>query len=137
LHASRIATAAKANARPSTPAAQPRVARAQNPTRRHARSSLGAARGPPPERRSANGPILAWIFGDRLLGANNPTVDFGRRDTVANGKIAAADLVGPLAGKSLDDLMALLSSGNAYVNLHTRAFPGGELRAQIVADVDD
>jgi hypothetical protein len=31
-----------------------------------------------------------------------------------------------------DSLGALFDNGNAYVNLHTAAFPGGEIRGQIV-----
>lgn len=84
-----------------------------------------------------NGPIVVWLFGDAKLGLNNPTMDFSRRATVARGRITAADLVGPLAGKTLADLKALLDNGNAYVNLHTRAHPGGEIRAQVVADAED
>lgn len=82
----------------------------------------------------ANGPIVAWLFGDAALGAGNATVNFGRRDVVARGEIEAANLVGPLAGRPLSELVDLLNSGNAYVNLHTRTFPAGELRAQIELD---
>ena len=30
-----------------------------------------------------------------------------------------------------DSLVVLMRNGNAYVNLHTTAFPGGEIRGQI------
>lgn len=33
-----------------------------------------------------------------------------------------------------DSLRALFDSGNAYINLHTAAFPGGEIRGQIVRE---
>ena len=78
----------------------------------------------------ANGPIVVWLFGTPPA-ASNPFVDFDKNDVVARGEIDVSDLVGPLAGKSLEDLMALLDSGGAYVNLHTRAFAGGEVRAQV------
>ena len=84
-----------------------------------------------------NGPIVVWLFGDAALGLNNPTVNFSKHATVAKGRITAADLVGPLAGKTLAELKALLDNGNAYVNLHTRVHPGGEIRAQVVADAED
>jgi hypothetical protein len=53
--------------------------------------------------------------------------------------ITAADLVGPLDEMEIADLVALLQSGNAYVNVHTNDgvdpantgpgdFPGGEIR---------
>lgn len=78
----------------------------------------------------ANGPIVVWLFGTPPATAN-PAIDFEKGDVVGRGEIDAGDLVGPLAGKSLADLMALLDNGGAYVNLHTRAFPGGEVRAQV------
>ncbi len=37
------------------------------------------------------------------------------------------------AGVSLDSMLVLLRNGNAYVNLHTASFPGGEIRGQTVA----
>lgn len=36
------------------------------------------------------------------------------------------------AGVSGDSLKVLLANGNAYVNVHTAAHPGGEVRGQIV-----
>jgi len=83
-----------------------------------------------------NGPIVVWLFGTPPA-ASNPPIDFGRRAVVAEGDIHASDLVGPLAGKTLDDLMALLNSGGAYVNMHTIAHPGGEIRAQVTSEEDD
>lgn len=50
---------------------------------------------------------------------------------IAQGTITAADLTGPLTGMTLWDLYALFVSGGAYVNLHTTAYPGGEIRGQI------
>ena len=37
-------------------------------------------------------------------------------------------------GVSGDSLRVLLDNGNAYVNVHTAAHPGGEIRAQIVKE---
>jgi hypothetical protein len=61
---------------------------------------------------------------------------------LATGTITAANLVGPLAGHPLSDLIAAMSTGNAYVNVHTNDgvgapnsgpgdFPGGEIRSQV------
>jgi hypothetical protein len=61
---------------------------------------------------------------------------------LAEGTITAAHLTGPLAGKSLLDLLEAMASGNAYVNVHTddgvapkNTGPGdmatGEIRGQI------
>lgn len=83
-----------------------------------------------------NGPVVAFLFGDVPPGG-------GRTDGVlATGTITAADLVGPLAGHPLSDLVDAMNAGNTYVNVHTNDgvggintgpgdFPGGEIRGQI------
>ncbi len=48
------------------------------------------------------------------------------------GTITAANLTGPLAGRSMSDLVAAIRAGNIYINLHTRQFPGGEIRGQLM-----
>jgi len=50
---------------------------------------------------------------------------------LAKGTITDANLTGPLAGKTIGDLVELLKSGGAYVNVHTDKYPGGELRGQV------
>ena len=83
-----------------------------------------------------NGPVTAFLFGPVPAGG-------GRVDgEIATGTITASDLIGPLAGMSMDDLLAEMLAGNAYVNVHTNDgmapnntgpgdFPGGEVRGQI------
>jgi len=39
---------------------------------------------------------------------------------------------GAPAGMTLDSLLVLMRNGNAYVNVHTRAHPAGEIRGQVV-----
>ncbi len=51
--------------------------------------------------------------------------------TLSEGTITAKELMGPLAGKSVKDLVALIKSGDAYVNVHTDKYPDGEIRGQI------
>ncbi|WP_337134509.1 CHRD domain-containing protein, partial [Staphylococcus aureus] len=61
----------------------------------------------------ANGPVVAFLYGPAAPGG-------GRSDGVlAEGTITAANLVGPLAGHPLSDLIAAMEAGNAYVNVHT------------------
>lgn len=50
---------------------------------------------------------------------------------LAKGVITDKDLVGPLAGKTIDDLVAMIREGGAYVNVHTVKYPDGEVRGQI------
>jgi len=49
-----------------------------------------------------------------------------------SGTITAADLTGPLAGRTMSDLLAAIRAGNIYVNFHTAAFPAGEIRGQLM-----
>jgi hypothetical protein len=67
-----------------------------------------------------------------------PVVDLfdGVRDgeyngLLAQGRISASDLVGPLEGMTLADLHALVTSGRAYLNVHTTRHPAGEIRGQV------
>jgi hypothetical protein len=76
--------------------------------------------GPP----DANGPIVVFLFGLEPAGVTTNGI-------LAQGTFTASDLVGPLAGAPLADLVEALRSGGAYVNVHTLAFPGGEIRAQV------
>jgi hypothetical protein len=50
---------------------------------------------------------------------------------LAKGTITGKGLVGPLAGKTIGDLVELIKSGGAYVNVHTDKNPDGEVRGQI------
>lgn len=50
---------------------------------------------------------------------------------VMTGRITAADLRGSLLGAPLSALIAEMAAGNTYVNAHTTAFTGGEIRGQI------
>ena len=71
-----------------------------------------------------NGSVVVFLFGPAAGGV---TVN----GTLAEGTITAAQLVGPLVGADLADLVDEMNAGNAYVNVHTLANPGGEIRGQI------
>ena len=82
------------------------------------------------------GPPVVFLYGNAAPGG-------GRHDGVlATGTLTAANLIGPLAGQPISALVALIQSGNAYVNVHTNDgvdppntgagdFPGGEIRGQL------
>jgi len=56
--------------------------------------------------------------------ASPPILIPGRFNGVlAEGTITANDLVGPLAGMAVSDLLAEMAAGNAFVNVHTTQFP--------------
>ena len=82
------------------------------------------------------GPAVVFLYGNAAPGA-------GRHDGVlATGTLTAANLIGPLAGQPISALVALIESGQAYVNVHTNDgvdppntgpgdFPAGEIRGQL------
>lgn len=75
-----------------------------------------------------NGPVVVWLYPS----GPPPVLIEGRfQGVLAEGTITAANLIGLLAGQSLDALIEEFESGNAYVNVHTNQFPGGEVRGQI------
>jgi hypothetical protein len=75
-----------------------------------------------------NGPVVAWLYPS----GPPPQLIPGRYNgPLAEGVITSDDLVGPLAGASLADLLEEIRAGMIYVNVHTSQFPGGEVRGQL------
>jgi hypothetical protein len=85
-----------------------------------------------------NGPIVLFLFGTAPSGGGS------QNGVLAADTKTAANLVGPLSGHPLSDLVTNLREGNAYTNVHTNDgvaptntgcgdFPGGEIRGQIKA----
>ena len=74
----------------------------------------------------AEGPIVVPLF-------TGPAKTGAFTGVLAQGTLTAADFAGDLQGKTMADLLALIEASNAYVNVHTKAFPGGEIRGQITA----
>lgn len=58
-------------------------------------------------------------------------------DTEFVGAFSAAQFVGPLEGKTMDEFVALVraSDENYYVNIHTTDYPDGAVRAQLSTSV--
>ncbi|MGI9596075.1 MAG: PQQ-dependent sugar dehydrogenase [Acidimicrobiales bacterium] len=79
--------------------------------------------GPPDE----NGGVVAFLFGP------SDPVDV-KRGGLVHGVLTADDLVNELEGMKLSALLSEMQNGNAYVNVHTVANPGGEVRVQIEVD---
>jgi hypothetical protein len=93
--------------------------------------------GPP----GVNGPIVVWLY-PSTAPVPGPVGGGRIQGGIATGVITAGNLVGPLAGQPLSDLLDAIESGNAYVNVHTNDgvapintgpgdFPGGEIRGQL------
>src|SRR5215213_3836034 len=77
---------------------------------------------------SENGPIIVPLFN----ASSTPTGPVTGQ--LADGHITPADFVGPLLGKQLDDLIALMQNETAYVNVHTEQNPQGEIRGTVLLD---
>jgi hypothetical protein len=71
-----------------------------------------------------NGPVVAFLF-------HGPATSGRTQGVLAQGTITAADLIGPLAGHPLSDLVSAMRAGGTYTNVHTSAHPAGEIRGQI------
>lgn len=73
-----------------------------------------------------NGPIIAKLGLSFCPGAECGSPVYYRNDV-----LNSSSLQGPLNGKPLSDLVSLIKSGEAYVNVHTKQHPEGEIRGQI------
>ena len=74
-----------------------------------------------------NGPVLAGLFNAAMSGPPTGAVN----GQLSRGTITSADLQGPLAGKHISDLVKLLKTGGAYINVHTSKNQDGEIRGQV------
>lgn len=75
----------------------------------------------------SNGPVVVFLFGLVPEGVTSAGV-------LAEGVIAEADLIARPDigfGATMAELVAAMRTGGAYVNVHTLAWPGGEVRGQI------
>ena len=79
-----------------------------------------------------NGPVRTWLY---PVNGNAPGTDVTITDNrvFVEGAITAANVT----GISFDQLVSEMRSGTAYVNFHSRTYPGGEIRGQVrLVDVE-
>lgn len=74
--------------------------------------------------RGANGAVVATLV-------DPPTLTGAQNGRIGKQFLTAANLSGTLVGQPLSALITQITAGNIYVNLHTDANTGGELRGQV------
>lgn len=82
-----------------------------------------------------SGPATAAHIHVGKLGTDGPPVYTFAIKHTASGTLAKGTIdlsMNASKGVSGDSLRVLLNNGNAYINVHTAAHPGGEIRGQIV-----
>ncbi|WP_306536487.1 CHRD domain-containing protein [Geobacter sp.] len=75
-------------------------------------------------KKGSSGPPLANLY-------TGPKKEGKFNGTLAEGTLTENDLTGELMGKSFNELVQYIQSGETYVNVHTDANPDGEIRGQI------
>ncbi len=78
-----------------------------------------------------NGGVVVWLYPS---GPPPQLIEGTTNGILAEGVITSGNLVGSLMGGDLQTLLNNMAAGNAYVNIHTVAYPGGEIRGQISAN---
>jgi hypothetical protein len=73
-----------------------------------------------------NGEVIADLMTNTT---KNNDVSYGM---TIRGNLSDSSLKGPMQGKTLDDLVAEMDSGQTYVNILTTQHPDGEIRGQII-----
>lgn len=80
-----------------------------------------------------NGPVVVFLFGLFPGGVDVDGVLSAFTITQANLDAVNADCMNALGYQveTLEDLAAAIAAGDIYANVHTVAFPGGEVRGQL------
>ena len=69
-----------------------------------------------------NGPVGVTLFMGGPVSPNG---------TLASGTLTSPDEGNACGWEDMTDVLAAIQAGNAYVNVHTQAHPGGEIRGQL------
>lgn len=77
--------------------------------------------------RGENGPVVVWLAGLHDRGWD---VD-GLFPWISNAVVTDENITNPACGVTLAELVASIRAGLVYVNVHTIAYPGGEVRGQL------
>jgi hypothetical protein len=80
------------------------------------------------EEPGGDGPPAVWLYPSAPPAELIPGPFSG---LLGQGSFTEVELLGPLAGKTLDDLLIAIQENRAYVNVHTEQFPPGEIRGQL------
>lgn len=76
-----------------------------------------------------NGPIVAFLAGEVPGGFDG--------EVKIEGTLTDANIINTACGATIAELVQSMKDGNAYVNVHSVANPGGEIRGQIAEDDND
>lgn len=77
--------------------------------------------------RGENGPVVAGLFNPSMNGPPTGAIN----GLLSPGTLTSSELTGPLAGKTIGNLLVIIRGGGAYVNIHTTQNRNGEVRGQI------
>jgi hypothetical protein len=77
--------------------------------------------------RGENGPVVAGLFNPSMNGPPTGAIN----GLLSSGTLTSSQLTGPLAGKTIVNLLVIIRGGGAYVNVHTTQNQNGEVRGQI------
>jgi len=86
-------------------------------------------------RTAFNGGVMVFLCSNAAAPVPTPPCP-GPNSGSVSGTLEAADVIGGaatqgVAAGELDEVIAALRRGAAYVNVHTSAYPGGEIRGNI------
>ena len=69
----------------------------------------------------------AYIYQGKPHENEHPIVKLSK----GSGSITSSNLIGPMKGKQISDLVKLIENGQTYVNVNSQKYKNGEIRGQI------